>query len=254
MKLQPQPQSEAVDASLNLAEPIAPQVFRVLRQEIVAMRQRPGVALSEKDIATRFGVSRQPVREAFIKLAEAGLVRVLPNRGTYVMKISVRAVANARFVREAVECAIARAVCETATAADLDRLGALIAEQKRAAAADDQQAFLVADEAFHRVLAEIADCTYAWQVVEEVRAQMDRVRFLSLPDASPMPLLIEQHQEVADAIRRGDAAAAEAAMKVHLREILIALPALAQRHPDLFESETMPVHTLHLAGARDPAH
>ncbi len=63
--------------------------------------------LSEQDIATRLGVSRQPVREAFIKLGEAGLIRVLPQRGTLVVKISRAAVEDARFIREAVECAVA---------------------------------------------------------------------------------------------------------------------------------------------------
>src|SRR3546814_8516839 len=72
------------------------------------MRFRPGQALSEKEIADRFGVSRQPVREAFIKLSEAGLVSVRPQRGTYVVKISARQVYDVRFVREAVEVAVVR--------------------------------------------------------------------------------------------------------------------------------------------------
>ena len=78
------------------AEPIARQVERALRQAIVTMRIRPGEMLSEQDIARRFGVSRQPVREAFIKLGEANLVRILPQRGTLVVKISRAAVEDAR--------------------------------------------------------------------------------------------------------------------------------------------------------------
>src|SRR5215210_8128745 len=81
-------------------EPIARQVTRALRRAIVTMRLKPGEMLSEQDIATRLGVSRQPVREAFIKLGEAGLLRVLPQRGTLVVKISRAAVEDARFIRE----------------------------------------------------------------------------------------------------------------------------------------------------------
>src|SRR3546814_19850819 len=84
-------------------EPVARRVFRELRSAIVMMRFRPGQALSEKEIADRFGVSRQPVREAFIKLSEAGLVSVRPQRGTYVVKISAGPVYDVRFVREEVE-------------------------------------------------------------------------------------------------------------------------------------------------------
>src|ERR1044071_3238075 len=74
----------------------AEQVFRTLRESIVTMRLTPATALSEQDIAGRLKVSRQPVREAFIKLSEIGLVRVLPQRGTFVVKISVKDVADAR--------------------------------------------------------------------------------------------------------------------------------------------------------------
>src|SRR6188474_173705 len=94
---------------------IVPQIYAALRREIVTMALKPGQALSEKEIADRFGVSRQPVREAFIKLAEKELVQVMPQRGTYVSKISVRDLANARFVREAVEVAVARSACAIAT-------------------------------------------------------------------------------------------------------------------------------------------
>src|SRR3546814_10410480 len=72
------------------------------------MQIKPGEMLSEQEIADRLNVSRSPVREAFIKLGEAGLVRILPQRGTLVVKISQHSVEDARFIREAVECAVAR--------------------------------------------------------------------------------------------------------------------------------------------------
>ena len=92
------------------------------------------------------------------------------------------------------------------------------------------------DEAFHRGLASAADCIYAWKVIEDAKAQMDRVRFLSLPHATPVRHLIKQHQAILDAVAAGRAAAAEQAMKVHLREILKSLPRLARDFPDMFET------------------
>jgi DNA-binding GntR family transcriptional regulator len=232
-----------MDATLRLRDPIAPQLVQVLRQAIIAVQLRPGEALSEKEIAGRFGVSRQPVREAFIKLAEAGLVQVLPSRGTYVNKISMRAVANARFVREAVECAIARAATTLIGPEQVLRLRALIDGQRAAAARGDHAGFSVLDENFHQLLAEIVDCDYAGRVVENARAQTDRVRYLSLPGTSPIPLLISQHVAIVDAIEARDADGAEAQMRKHLREILNALPRIAHDHPELFEDEIMPEHT-----------
>ena len=214
---------------------IAEQVFRTLRSSIVTMRLTPATALSEQDIADRLNVSRQPVREAFIKLSEIGMVRVLPQRGTFVVKISAKAVTDARFVREAVECAIARRASEGLGKSEIDTLRAIIADQRKAARAGNAEEFFVLDEAFHRGLANAAECAYAWKVIEEAKAQMDRVRFLSIPDATPVDRLIVQHQAILDAIAAGRGAAAEQAMKDHLREILKSLPRLARAFPEMFD-------------------
>ncbi|MBP0616409.1 GntR family transcriptional regulator [Jiella mangrovi] len=228
---------------------VAPQIYAALRQAIITMALKPGQALSEKEIAASFGSSRQPAREAFIKLAEAGLVRILPQRGTYVVKVSPRQVADARFVREAVEVAVARHCCLSVDTLSLDGLERIVLDQERAAATDDHTGFLALDEAFHKGLAEAVGCSEAWRVIEMGKAQMDRVRYLSLPEASPMPLLIDQHRAILRAIRAGDAEAASAAVRLHLREILLALPRLARTFPDLFEDEDLPGHAADLQAA-----
>ena len=232
-----------MEASLRLTEPIAPQLVLMLRQGIAQMRLRPGEALSEKDIAGRFGVSRQPVREAFIKLSEAGLVEIRPSRGTFVMKISVREVANARFVREAIESDIARHAARLATSAQLGALRDLIDRQKQAAMKQDYRRFNDADEAFHRSIAEIVQSDYAWRIVEAARFQTDRVRLLSLPHASPLPLLIRQHEDIAGRLEARDAEGAADAMRRHLREILLALSQIAVAHPEFFADTELPEHT-----------
>ena len=231
-----------MDVSIRLRDPIAPQLISALRKGIAEMRLRPGEALSEKDIAARFGVSRQPVREAFIKLSEAGLVEIRPSRGTFVMKISVREVADARFVREAIECDITRDAARLATAADVAGLRRLLAAQRDAEARNDYWLFNEHDEAFHRAIADIVQCDYAWRVVEGARIQTDRVRYLSLPDASPMLLLIGQHETIVERLEARDPDGAEATMRRHLREILIALPQIALANPDLFADTELPAH------------
>ena len=170
------------------------------------MALTPGQALSENEIATRLGVSRQPVREAFIKLSEAGLVRIRPQRGTFVVKISTKQVTDARFVREAVEVAVARKACEVMSAEAIAELRRNLAAQRVAAVEAVPARFLALDEAFHRGLALGVDCDYAWRVVEEVKAQMDRVRYLSLPQATPIERLVEQHVAILAAVEAGDEA------------------------------------------------
>lgn len=214
---------------------IAPQLLRLLRDAIVRGELLPGTVVSEADIARRFGVSRQPVREAFIKLQEAGLLSIRPQRGTVVQRISVDAVFDARFVREAVEVAVVRACAELRPKGLDRRLGELIATQEEAACAADAPAFLRLDEAFHRAMAEGIGRSFAWTALESIKAQMDRVRFLSFEGATPLPELIRQHRAIARAIKAGNPDQAEAALRAHLREILASLPRIAEAHPDYFE-------------------
>ncbi|PWC32787.1 GntR family transcriptional regulator [Azospirillum sp. TSO35-2] len=219
------------------SEPIARRVYRVLRGAIVTMQFRPGQALSEQEIADQLGVSRQPVREAFIKLSEAGLLTIRPQRGTFVVKISAKQVLDARFVREAVERAVVRKACETITPSGLTELRDNLKAQWDIAEDPNPERFLELDEAFHRAIAAAAECDYAWRIVEETKAQMDRVRYLSVPYATPIRRLIGQHQAVLEAITARDPARAETAMGVHLREILTSLPELEGKFPDLFSPD-----------------
>jgi DNA-binding GntR family transcriptional regulator len=198
------------------------------------LRLRPGDPLSEAEIARQLGVSRQPVREAFIKLAEAGLVEIRPQRGTFVRLISVREVENARFVREAVEIAVVRKAVESASEQDLDDLTDLVARQRSVGRRGDSVAFLRLDERFHQTIARSAGCEDAWRVLESLKAQMDRVRFLSLPDATPLKLITDQHMRIVKAVAARSPEQAEEAMRQHLSEIHFSLPKLAARHPALF--------------------
>lgn len=213
---------------------IGSRVFDQIRKAIVQLRFRPGNPLSEAEIGRQLGVSRQPVREAFIKLAEAGMVEIRPQRGTFVRLISIREVQNARFLREAIEVAIVRKAVGRADAARLSEIEAIVERQRAAAAGGDNAGFLLLDDAFHQAIARSADCEDAWRVLETLKAQMDRVRYLSLPNATPLDTIIEQHLLVLHALRDRDAAAAEAAMRGHLSEVLTSLPKLAAENPAFF--------------------
>ncbi len=212
------------------------RLYRVLRQSIIRMVLAPGQALSEKELADAFSVSRQPVREAFIRLSEAGLVEVRPQRGTYVVRISRKAVLEARFVREAIEVAVARAAAEEGMAAyTLDELRELIERQRRCIESNDYDRFFKLDEGFHRSLSLGVGHTAAWRVTEEVKAQLDRVRYLSIPESTPIAKLTDQHAMIVDAIVERDPEAAGRAMSIHQREILHSLPELMRRFPEMFD-------------------
>ena len=222
--------------TITTSEPVNQQIYRYLRKDIVTCVIQPGSLLSEKEVSARFNVSRQPVREAFIKLAEAGLVQVLPQRGTFVRKISARRVADGRFIREAVEVSVVRRAALEIEPVALMALEHNLQLQKMAADRHDSQAFLSLDDEFHRLIAESINCLLAWETVENIKAAMDRVRFLTLSEVSPPDSLIEQHEEILSALKNHDADAAEVAMRRHLQEMIFSITPIAERNSEWFES------------------
>lgn len=227
----------ALSAKIDRRLPTTPQVFDVLRDAIVSLKIGIGQPLSENEVAVQLGVSRTPVREAFIKLAGTGLIEVLPQRGTFVVKISPAAVRDAQFVREALEVAVVRQACLYPVPGLSGKLRELIAQQRSAAEDEDFDRFLIHDEAFHRTLAIAVGRERAWRVIEGEKGHMDRVRYLSLPKASPLFHLIGQHEAIAEAIERQDLAAAEKALRAHLSEILVVLERFQKEMPHLFAAD-----------------
>ncbi len=212
---------------------ITPQLFRILRERIIRIDLRPGDRISESEIARSYRISRQPVREAFIKLAEQGLLIVLPQRGTIVSKIAYQAVLDARFLREAIEADIVKLLAENPDPALIADLRAQI-ELQRTEGVRSPDRFIRLDERFHHSLADAAGKGGAWKLVEGLKAQMDRVRFLSLGQF-PVEKLVAQHSLLVDRIAMGDTTGSEAAIRGHLREILRDLPAILAANPGFFD-------------------
>jgi GntR family transcriptional regulator, rspAB operon transcriptional repressor len=224
-----------IDWAVEHGAPVGPQVYRSLRQRIIRGDLEPGGLISEAEIARACAISRQPVREAFIKLAEEGLVEIRPQRGTLIRKINIASVMDARFVREAVEADIVRIVAEKREPRIVSYLRTQI-EMQREVARRKADGFLQLDEDFHRTLAAAADKAHVWNIVNNVKAQMDRLRQLSFIMSAAAERAVEQHHAIVEAIALGDVQAADAAMRAHLRQILLDLPLMAQLRPNYFDN------------------
>jgi DNA-binding GntR family transcriptional regulator len=217
------------------SESAARRLERELRSAIVRLELPPGTRLTEQDIASRYGVSRQPVREAFISLDRAGLLSVRAQRGTLVARISRERMRAARFVREAVEIAVARRACVEFDPAVRHEVEDLLDLQTRVASRGDRDGFTPVDEGFHQALARGCGMPSVWDALIDIKSHMDRVCHLTIPDASSMQPLVDQHRAIVVAIDAKDADAAEKAMRYHLTEILRAMPKAEAANPDLFE-------------------
>lgn len=220
-------------AIITVAPSTASQVHDWLRRRVLQGDLAPGARLSETEIATEIGISRQPVREAFIRLAADGLAEVRPQRGTYISKISVAAVLSARLIRAAVESDLARLTAAQQDGAVLAAMQSEIAIQHRADRAADVNAFIESDDRFHQLLTVAAGYPAVWHDLERLKSQMNRLRHMSMR-VFDRRRTIGQHQDILDALRAGDADAAERAVRAHLQQMLIELPRIAAQRPEYF--------------------
>ncbi|MDR3497038.1 MAG: GntR family transcriptional regulator [Ancalomicrobiaceae bacterium] len=192
------------------------QVFERLRDEIVRGTLAPNAQLSEQDLCERLGVSRTPVREALIKLAEEELVEIYPQVGTFVAPISLEAVKVGQYVREHLECALAADAARKLDADGIARIRDSIARQELAKTKED---FFALDNEFHKLIAELSGQVGVWSVILKIKTQFDRVRYLSVRDPDRVAEILYEHRRIADELIKGDAAAVQMALRSHLRGV-----------------------------------
>ena len=229
-------------AGLGAAAPVVPmrrqtmavQVGSLLRREIIAGTLLPRAPLSEQELSQRFGVSRTPVREALIKLSQENLVEIYPQYGSFVAPITLGEVFDSQFVREALECAAVARAAERIEAAEARRLAAIIRRQRACQRANDETSFFVADEAMHATIMEIAGHPNAWRQVVSAKAQMDRVRHLTMRLPRKLSAIVAEHEAVIDRLVGRDGAGAVEAMRAHVRGLFRSVEILKREHADYF--------------------
>jgi len=218
---------------------ISAQIHAVLRRDIIAGRLAPRAMLSEQDIAAGFGISRTPVREAMIKLADEGLVEIFPQYGSFVAPIKLRDVFDSQFVREALECAAVEKAVDRLDAPQDRQLEAVIGRQRALQRPQQREAFFRADEDLHMLILRIAGHGAAWHFVESAKVQMDRVRHLAITIARKQALILAEHEAVVDRLLARDRDGAVDAMRAHLREILRTIEMLRNEKNDYFADEDL---------------
>ena len=194
----------------------AASIYRDLRTDIVSVRRKPGEPIAEKQIAETYGVSRTPVREAVLKLADEGLIEIFPQSGTFVSRIPVAALPEATVIRRTLERATVRFAAEHATRSQVAQLRGCLERQHEVNAAQDADGFHQTDEEFHALIAEIAGYPGFWTITQQVKVQVDRCRRLTLPAPGRIAMVIAEHEAIADAIADHDPDRAARCLDHHL--------------------------------------
>ena len=215
--------------------PAGPYLYAALRDQIVRAELTPGERLSEAELGERLGVSRTPIREALGRLRDDRLVEVRPQIGTFVARISPAAVADAQFIREALECTAVRAAAELADEESMAQMEENLRAQERSSDRADIDSWQLLDDTFHRHLCDLSGHPAVWPVNERAKSHLIRLRRLSLSMPDYLPTMVEAHRAVAEAVERHDPDGAEESLREHLRDVLREVPRIREQHPDYFE-------------------
>ena len=211
-----------VSSGLDRRQPVADQIYQALRDAIVTVRLLPGTAISENRICRHFGVSRTPARSAILRLAEEGLIDVYPQQGSFVAPIRMGGVEDARFIRRSLEISILLEAGKIWTP-DMSAQARSIIDSQRAAIADgDFDLFHREDMRFHRAFSVFAGREGVWDSILGTMARLGRIVRL-FGKADRLPVVIDEHLAVLDALDAHDVAAAVQKLEYHLDRIFVML-------------------------------
>ncbi|TWA85302.1 GntR family transcriptional regulator [Azospirillum brasilense] len=215
-------------------------IYKELRKRIISLSFQPGSMIYENAVADEYGVSRTPVRQAFFRLANEGLLSILPQRGAQVSHLSAAKVKEAQFIREALEVSafgeVARIWNKTAdhSAAQAKAL-ALIEQQRQVVREKDYVGFTELDVAFHDTVIGVLGNAMLLEMLNDVRTHLTRVRFLELQEAHHEDDAIADHVKLMRSIMANDVAGTQSLLLAHLKMIEAMRDDILKRHDILFE-------------------
>lgn len=206
------------NVTLSGEESLTTQIHSLLWQLIVTFQLKPGQMISEKELSRLFKASKTPVREAIIRLEEAGLVNIVPKSGTYITPVRIGTYIEACFIRLQLEIgAVRRAAANHQDLRRQNDLDEIIEQQIAALSADDQQTFFSLDEGLHAGFFRMAGVPGAWDVLRRTQAEVYRIRHLKRTHRIRRgEKVLADHQRIVEAIRQGDADQAEEALVEHI--------------------------------------
>ncbi len=221
--------------SLSERRTSADDVYDYLHGQISTLKLLPGTRISEGEVARQFDLSRQPVREAFIRLANHELLLVRPQKATIVRRFSSEKIQRARFIRFAIECEVLRRACRTPLGRHKARLQRSLTAQEKAIRDGDIDRFHALDYEFHKALCSAAQSEFVFESIASNKAQLDRLCLLSLAERATMEELFQDHEQLFAGLLAQDEDAVIAVISHHLARLDDVVTSIRASHADYFE-------------------
>lgn len=208
------------DAIVN--ESAAQRAYAEVKGRILDRTIEGGTLLSEGEIALELGISRTPVREAFLRLQAEGWMKLYPKRGALVREVRPREINEVLEARRLIESAAVANIANDAEATRVlsARLGELISQQEEAVRSGDIDEFAVADVAFHQAVVEAGGNSILSEVYQTLQDRQRRMATRSVwLQKSRSERIVQQHKELAALIASQDLRHFAHELDAHMRDI-----------------------------------
>jgi phosphonate utilization transcriptional regulator len=189
-----------------------------IERMILAGEIAPGAKLTEAWLAEKLGISRGPIREAFRRLEEAGLVRQEKNRGVFVRDIPVDEAVEIFDLRAAMDELVGRRLAASISAEQLKAVRGIVERMEQAAKAGDADAYHLLNLQFHDTLVQLAGNRKLAAIYRKLVKELALFRRRNLLDRGALPHSAAEHRQILKAIAAGDPEAAGRAMFEHVME------------------------------------
>jgi DNA-binding GntR family transcriptional regulator len=203
-------------AAIKQPDSLAKMAYEAIRQSILSGQWKIGELYNEKAIATDLGISRTPVREALLELASQDLIIFLPRRGLMVNRFSRRDVDEIFEVRKAIEMAAVEKITIASPPFDLFEIEESLLNQRKASKNKDYLAFLEADRLFHTSFSELTNNRRLISILDNIRDMIHVMGAKALALEGRALEVIEEHQAIFEAVKKGNSEEARRAMAYHL--------------------------------------
>ncbi|MGL5855844.1 MAG: GntR family transcriptional regulator [Cetobacterium sp.] len=212
------------------------RAFNTLKRNILEAEIQPGEVIKEEFIKNFFNISRTLCRETIIKLEKENLLKVIPQKGTYVTKINLKKIEEFLFMRKTIEEKVLTLAISKNNQNLLDKLFLNLSQQKALIKINNSSLELInLDNEFHKIIFEECDLLYVWEMLQTFQTQYDRLRILGLKNGLTKQIMLEHHIEIYECFINKDQNKINNLLNAHLGDLRVLYKEIIINNLNFFE-------------------
>jgi DNA-binding GntR family transcriptional regulator len=208
--------------------------LRILKENILSLELKPGMAISENELSAELNISRTPIREAIIELAKSYLIEIYPQRGSFISLIDPKMVEEARFLRKITDTAVIETACDEIDEEGIRLLEDNVSLQEYYLSKGMTDKIFELDNQFHKDIYVVAKKDIIYEIHSTLMIHFDRVRNLSVATVKDFKV-VGDHRKMLEAIKARDKKTAVELVDKHLSRYQIDEKEIRSKKPEYFK-------------------